>query len=328
MWKAEPAHLPVLMDEAVAALAIRDDGVYVDATFGGGGFSRAMLVAATCRVVGIDRDPEAVARGRALAAAEPRFRMLEGRFGELDSLLAAAGHRHVDGIVMDIGVSSFQLDQAERGFSFQKGGPLDMRMSRSGATAAEMLAQVGEAQLAGVLRELGDEPDARRIAAAVVRERASEPLTRTAQLAALIARVKGGRRGRTDPATRSFQAIRMWVNDELGELARALEAAERLLRHEGRLVVVSFHSGEDELVKRFVDARGGRPAGGSRHLPPAEVQDIRWVWAGRKAARPGEAEIAANPRARSARLRVAVRRRGDEDGAEEAGVAAAWRWAA
>jgi 16S rRNA (cytosine1402-N4)-methyltransferase len=326
MWKAEPAHLPVLRDEAVAALAIRPDGVYVDATFGGGGYSRAMLAVAACRVIGIDRDPEAVARGRALAVAEPRFQMIEGRFGDLDRLLPAAGHSRVDGIVLDVGVSSFQLDEAERGFSFQKAGPLDMRMSRSGASAADMLATVPEVELARLLRDLGGEPDARRIARAIVRERALTPLTRTDQLAALIARAKGGRRGPTDPATRSFQAIRIWVNDELGELDRALEAAERMLAPNGRLVVVSFHSGEDERVKHFIDDRGGRPVGGSRHLPPAEVRDIRWVWSGRKAARPGDAELAANPRARSARLRVAVRRRGDDDGEEPTMLA--WRLAA
>ena len=327
MWKAEPGHLPVLMDEAVAALAIRPNGVYVDATFGGGGYSRAMLAAVPRRVIGIDRDPEAVARGRMLAAAEPRFRMVDGRFGDLETLIAAAGESRVEGIVLDLGVSSFQLDRAERGFSFQKDGPLDMRMSRSGPSAADMLAAVGEAELARLLRDLGDEPDARRIAAAIVRERTATPLTRTDQLSALVARAKGGHRGRTDPATRTFQAVRMWVNDELSELGRALEAAEQVLAHGGRLVVVSFHSGEDEAVKRFVDGRGGRHDGGSRHLPPAAVQDMRWAWAGRKIARPGEAEIAANPRARSAKLRVAIRRRADEDSGDVPG-SAAMRWAA
>lgn len=327
MWKAEIGHLPVLMDEAVAALAIRDNGIYVDATFGGGGYSRLMLGSARCRVIGIDRDPQAVARGRSLAASEPRFTMVEGVFGDLEALLAGVGCRRVDGVVMDVGVSSFQLDEADRGFSFQKAGPLDMRMSRSGPSAAEMLASVDEAELARLLRDLGDEPDARRIAAAIVRERGHTPLTRTDQLASLIARAKPGRRGRTDPATRSFQAIRMWVNDELGELRRALDAAERVLRHGGRLVVVSFHSGEDELVKRFVDGRGGRPAAGSRHLPPAEAQDIRWAWAGRKIVRPGEVEIAANPRARSARLRVAVRLRDRDDADEDPGMGG-WRLAA
>ncbi|HMR31607.1 MAG TPA: 16S rRNA (cytosine(1402)-N(4))-methyltransferase RsmH [Geminicoccaceae bacterium] len=326
MWKAETGHLPVLMDEAVAALAIGGEGVYVDATFGGGGYSRAILRAGAGRAIGIDRDPQAVDRGRALAATEPRFTMIEGRFGDLEALLFGVGCRRVDGIVMDVGVSSFQLDQADRGFSFQKAGPLDMRMGRDGPTAAEMLAAVGEAELARLLRDLGDEPDARRIAAAIVRERQYSPLTRTDQLASLIARVKGGRRGRTDPATRAFQAIRMWVNDELGELGRALEAAELTLRHQGRLAVVSFHSGEDELVKRFVDDRGGRPTGGSRHLPPADAPDIRWAWAGRKMVRPGEAEIAANPRARSARLRAAVRLR-DADDADDPAMAD-WRLAA
>jgi 16S rRNA (cytosine1402-N4)-methyltransferase len=327
MWKAEPTHLPVLRDEAVAALAIRSGGVYVDATFGGGGYSRVMLAAAPCLVLGIDRDPEAVARGRELARVEPRFRMIAGRFGDMASLLAAAGHTRVDGVVLDIGASSFQLDDPERGFSFQKAGPLDMRMSRSGPTAAEMLAEVSEAELARLLRELGDEPDARRIARTIVAERAVAPIVRTDRLAELIARAKGGRRGPIDPATRAFQAIRIWVNDELGELDRALLGAERVLAHGGRMAVVSFHSGEDARVKRFVDARGGRPVGGSRHLPPAEARDIRWAWAERKTIRPKEAEIAANPRARSARLRVAIRRRGDEDATEEP-TTAGWRLAA
>lgn len=327
MWKTEAAHLSVLRDEAVASLAIRDGGIYVDATFGGGGYSRAMLAAAACRVVGIDRDPEAVARGRALAAAESRFSMVEGRFGDIERLLREAGRPCVDGVVLDIGVSSFQLDQAERGFSFQKVGPLDMRMSRSGPTAADLLAQVPEAELARLLRDLGDEPDARRVARAIVRGREVAPITRTDQLAELVARAKGGRRGPTDPATRSFQAIRIWVNDELGELDRALLGAERVLADGGRLAVVSFHSGEDERVKRFIAERGGREDHGSRHLPPALVHDARWTWVSRKAVRPGEAEIAANPRARSARLRVAVRRRGGEDAGEEP-LMVGWRIAA
>jgi 16S rRNA (cytosine1402-N4)-methyltransferase len=326
MWMTERGHTPVLLGEAVAALGVAPGSLHVDATFGGGGYSRAMLAAAPCRVIGIDRDPVAVRRGRELAAVEPRFTMLEGRFGEMQRLLPAIGVTAVDGIVLDLGVSSFQLDDPARGFSFAEAGPLDMRMGGDGPTAAELLAAAPEAEIAAVLRRLGDEPDARRIARAIVARRATAPLTRTDALAELIAAAKGGRRGPHHPATRAFQAIRMWVNDELGELDRALVAAEALLVDGGRLVVVAFHSGEDERVKRFIDSRGGRVPAGSRHLPPARAAVARWRWLGRKVVRPSPAEIAANPRARSARLRVAVRRRADAVAADEA--AAGWRDAA
>ncbi|MFO1068726.1 MAG: 16S rRNA (cytosine(1402)-N(4))-methyltransferase RsmH [Geminicoccaceae bacterium] len=308
MWNTEAGHLPVLLGPVVEAVAAVAGAVVVDATFGGGGYSRSLL-AAGARVIGIDCDPEAVARGEALAAAEPRFRILHGRFGAMVDLLAGIGVERVDAIVMDVGVSSFQLDQAERGFSFRHAGPLDMRMSREGPTAADMLATASEGEIAGVLRAFGDEPDAKRIARAIVRRRETAPLRRTEELAELVAAAKGGRRGPTDPATRTFQALRIWVNDELGELDRALEAAEALLVDGGRLVVVAFHSGEDERVKRFVDERGGRPASGSRHAPPVAQAAPRWSWVSRKAVMPGPAETASNPRARSARMRVAVRRR-------------------
>ena len=312
LWTSSSGHVPVLMVEAVTALVTAPGGVYLDATFGGGGYSRALLAATEGRVFGLDRDPDAVARGHGLAAAEPRFTMLHGTFGDMERVLAAVGVGALDGVVLDLGVSSFQLDQPERGFSFQQAGPLDMRMSREGPTAADLLRTLPESELARILRDYGDEPDARRIARALVARRATAPLSRTVELAALVAAAKGGRRGARDPATRTFQALRIAVNDELGELDRALEAAERLLVDGGRLVVVAFHSAEDARVKRFVDARGGRRSEAPRHQPPLRHAPPRWAWAGRKAARPGAEELRANPRARSARLRVAVRCRAGE----------------
>jgi 16S rRNA (cytosine1402-N4)-methyltransferase len=323
MWEAERRHVPVLLDAVVAALRPRPGRIIVDGTFGGGGYSRALL-AAGARVVGIDRDPAAVALGRVLAAAEPRFAMCAGPFGAMAELVGGLGVTRVDGIVLDLGLSSLQLDDASRGFSFQKPGPLDMRMSAEGATAAELLAGAAEEELATVLRLYGDEPDARRIARAIVRRRAAGPLTRTDELAELVAGVKGARRGAHDPATRTFQAIRIWVNDEQGELDRALAAAETLLADGGRLVTVCFHSGEDARVKRFIDERGGRPASVSRHAPPVAANAPAWLWLGRKVVTPSDRELAGNPRARSARMRVAVRRRLADDPPEERH----WQWRA
>lgn len=317
MWVADGGHLPVLLDAVLAALAPRPGQVIVDGTFGAGGYARSLL-AAGARVVAIDRDLEAVALARALAAREPRLAVCHGRFGDMVQLLAGAGHPRVDGVVLDLGLSSRQLDRAERGFSFQRPGPLDMRMGQEGPTAAALLATASLDELARVLRDFGDEPDARHIARAIIAERALRPIDTTDRLAALVARVKGGRRGPRDPATRTFQALRMWVNDEPEELARGLRAAEALLRDGGRLAVVSFHSGEDRCVKRFVDGRGGRAPAASRHVPPSQLPPRAWSWLVRKATTPGAAEVAANPRARSARLRVAVRHRaaGDEHAGE------------
>jgi 16S rRNA (cytosine1402-N4)-methyltransferase len=326
MCVADGGHVPVLLDAVLGALAPQPGQVIADGTFGAGGYARALL-AAGARVVAIDRDPEAVALGRALAAHEPRLVMCHGRFGDIARLVAGVGHERVDAVVLDLGVSSRQLDRPERGFSFQRAGPLDMRMEADGPTAADLLAAAPLDELARVLRDYGDEPDARRIARAIVAERAVRPLVTTDQLAALVARVKGGRRGARDPATRTFQALRMWVNDEPGELERGLLGAEALLRHGGRLAVVSFHSGEDRRVKRFVDERGGRLPGTSRHAPPTEATPRAWSWVTRKAARPGPAEIQANPRARSARLRVAVRHRATEEARADEPTAG-WRAAA
>ena len=291
--------------------------MYVDATFGGGGYSRPMLDAAACRVIAFDRDPDAVARARALAAERAAFTIVHAPFGEMREGLATVGVRAVDGIVFDLGVSSFQLDQGERGFSFQVDGPLDMRMSRSGPSAADLVNELGEPELARLLFTLGDEPQARSVARAIVKARAAAPLTTTGALAAVVARAKGGRQGPRDPATRTFQALRMAVNDEVGELERGLAAAEALLRPGGRLAVVSFHSGEDGAVKAFVNRHGGRQAQPSRHLPPIAFESPRWRWVKTGVIKPSAAELAANPRARSARLRVAERLAGATGSADD-----------
>ena len=318
-------HRPVLLDQALGALAPRDGGVYVDATFGGGGYSRAILERADCRVLAFDRDPDAVTRGRELATTHPGLTIVHAPFGEMRPRLQAAGIAQVGGIVFDLGVSSFQLDQRDRGFSFQGDGPLDMRMSRSGATAADLVDRLDEAALARLLSDLGDEPQAKRVAKAIVAARGNGPITTTAALAAIVAKAKGGRQGPRDPATRTFQALRMAVNDELGELERGLAAAEALLRPGGRLVVVAFHSGEDALVKGFVNRHGGRQQQPSRHLPPIVLAPPRWRWVRHGIAKPSAQEVGSNPRARSARLRVAERL-GDAGAAE--GEGSPWRRAA
>lgn len=322
-------HVPVLLEEVIAALQPLPQALIVDATFGAGGYSRALLAHAATRVVGVDRDPAAVARGLALAAAEPRFTMLEGRFSELEALLATAGIGKVDGIVADLGLSSLQLDDPARGFSFQGDGPLDMRMGAAGPTAADLLRDLGEEDLRDLLRRHGDEPQAGRIAKTIVARRAAAPLTRTGELRALVARAKGGRQGAPrDPATQTFQALRIAVNDEVSELEGLVEAAVGRLRPGGRLAIVSFHSGEDRAVKQAVDGRLGRPLPRSRHLPPAPAAAAAVLaWAAREPIRPGTAEIAANPRARSAKLRVALRLPSADEAAGES-ADEPWRMAA
>jgi 16S rRNA (cytosine1402-N4)-methyltransferase len=302
-------HVPVLRAEMLAALAVRREGTYLDATFGAGGYSRAILAAGAARVLGLDRDPAAVARGRALAAQQPAFTMLEGCFGELAAILARAGVERVDGLVLDLGLSSAQLADPARGFSFAADGPLDMRMSGTGLSAAELLATADEGTLADLIFRYGEERAARRIARAIVEQRRRAPLRRTHELAALVARTIGRGSGRIDPATRTFQALRIHLNDELGELERALAAADEVLAPGGRLVVVAFHSLEDRLVKRFLAERSGARPRPSRHqpLPAAAPAGPRFRLLTRQPVRPGAAEIAANPRARSARLRAALR---------------------
>jgi 16S rRNA (cytosine1402-N4)-methyltransferase len=296
-------HIPVLLEDAIAALDIAPGERHVDGTFGAGGYSRAMIVAGA-EVFGFDRDPDAIAAGRALEGSH--LRLFQGRFSQIDAMLADAEMLPVDGVVYDIGVSSMQLDQAARGFSFQSDGPLDMRMEQEGESAADFVNLASEGVLADVIYSLGDEPKSRRIARAIV---AARPVTRTSELANIVRRATGYKpHDKKDPATRTFQAIRIHVNRELEELEQGLEAAERALRPGGRLAVVTFHSLEDRLVKRFLRARSGANPAASRHAPAASAggpaPSFERV---AKAVRPSAAELARNPRARSATLRVARR---------------------
>ncbi|HET8612572.1 MAG TPA: 16S rRNA (cytosine(1402)-N(4))-methyltransferase RsmH [Sphingomonas sp.] len=299
-------HIPVMLDEVMAALAVRPGETHVDGTFGAGGYTRAILAAGAGRVFAFDRDPDAIAAGRALEAeSEGRLVLVARRFSEMAGVLAERGVAAVDGVTLDIGVSSMQLDRAERGFSFQSDGPLDMRMSRGGQTAADFLNSADEAEIADVLYLYGEERQSRRIARAIV---AARPLTRTAELAEVVRRAVGYRPGAPkDPATRTFQAIRIHLNRELDELERGLEAAEALLAPGGRLAVVSFHSLEDRIVKRFLKDRSGAVPAGSRHRPAAGPAPAPRFDRVSRAVRAGEAEIARNPRSRSATLRSARR---------------------
>lgn len=303
-----PGHEPVMLGEVLRYMAPAPGQTIIDATFGGGGYTRALLAAGVDMVLALDRDPDAVARGQDLVAQEPRLKLAHARFGELDQVVAAIKPpMSVDGIVFDLGVSSFQLDQAERGFSFRHDAPLDMRMEREGQTAAELIASIAEVDLARLLWNFGDEREARRIARMVVTERQKEPISTTRQLADIVARAKGPSRELIDPATRTFQALRIAVNDELAELRLGLAAAEQVLRPGGRLVTVAFHSGEDSIVKDFINERGGRTRRANRHLPSLPEEEPRWGWVTDRPVRPEPAETERNPRARSARLRGAIR---------------------
>ena len=303
-------HTPVLLEEVLAGLAIRADGRYCDATFGRGGHTAAMLdgLGPGGRVVAIDRDGEAIRAGRLRFADEPRLTLMRGSFARLEELVRAAeveGELH--GVLLDLGVSSPQLDEADRGFSFMQDGPLDMRMdNKTGQTAAEWLARASERELADTLHRLGEERFARRIARAIVGARAEGPIERTGQLAAVIAAAVPTREPGKHPATRSFQAIRMRVNAELESLEAALPQALRLLAPGGRLCVISFHSLEDRMVKRFIqrETRGDPHYAGLPHIPPHARPRLRKIGG---ATMPSDAEIARNPRARSAVLRVAER---------------------
>lgn len=302
-------HRPVMLAEVLAELAPRDGERFVDGTFGAGGYSSAILDRARCSVLGIDRDRTAVDAGEALAAASAgRLHLAHGPFSGLADLAEAASWDSVDGVVLDLGVSSMQLDQAERGFSFQKDGPLDMRMGQDGPSAADVVNALPEKDLADVIFRYGEERRSRLIARRIVDARANEPFTRTKALADLVSDAIGRRGGQAiHPATRTFQALRIYVNRELHELADALFAAERILRAGGRLVVVAFHSLEDRIVKRFFADRSRTSAGGSRHQPEAHVEPATFSVARRSALTPGAAEIDENPRARSARLRTGIR---------------------
>jgi 16S rRNA (cytosine1402-N4)-methyltransferase len=304
------SHIPVMLAEMLEALAPRANARILDGTFGGGGYASAILEAAPCTLWAIDRDPEAIARGAALAARHPgRLHLIEGSFGNLLPLLHEAGVDALDGIVLDLGVSSFQIDDARRGFSFMRDGPLDMRMGDHGPTAADLVATLSEAELADVLFEFGEERLSRRIARAIVRAREEAPVVTTLQLAAIIRGAMPPSRDGIHPATRSFQALRIKVNDELGEIERALGAASTLLAPGGRLVVVSFHSLEDRIVKRFFAGASGRTPGPSRHDPRglAAVAAPAFRLLTPRARRPCNEELRHNPRSRSARLRALQR---------------------
>lgn len=303
-------HVSVMLSEVAAALHPKSGEVFADGTFGGGGYSRAILSAADCSVYGIDRDPDAIARGQAMQAEfAPRLTLVHGAFGEMDVLLAAHGVQALDGVTLDLGVSSDQIDRAERGFSFQSDGPLDMRMSGQGLSAADVVNTYEADEIANILWLYGDEKRSRAIAKAIVAARDMQPLARTQDLAQICQSVLGRGHDGLHPATRTFQALRIYVNDELGELVRGLVAAERLLRPKGRLAVVSFHSLEDRIVKRFLAERTGKTANPSRHAPagPSSSVSPSFELILRGAQSASDAEARANPRARSAKLRAAMR---------------------
>lgn len=297
-------HVPVLVAEVIAALAVHSGDVVVDGTFGAGGYTRALLAAGAAKVIAFDRDPDAIAAGPGLVD-DPRLSLVQERFSQMDRVLAERGIAAADSICLDIGISSMQIDRPERGFSFQGDGPLDMRMEQSGLTAAEFLNAADEAEIARVLRDYGEEPRSRAIARAIV---AARPVERTGELAAIVRRAAGFRPGmKSDPATRTFQAIRIHLNAELDELELGLEAAERALKPGGRLAVVTFHSLEDRIVKHFFRERSGANPGGSRHRPAVREPDAPTFERVARPVSPSQAEVLANPRARSARLRSAVR---------------------
>ena len=298
-------HIPVLLDEVVDALAIVPGERHVDATFGAGGYTGAFLERGA-EVAAFDRDPHAIEGGqRLLAESDGRLILIEAPFSAMEAELTSRGLAPVDGVTMDIGVSSMQLDQAERGFSFQADGPLDMRMSQSGMSAADFVNEADESEIADVLYHYGEEHQSRRVARAIV---AARPLTRTSELAAVVRKALGHKpHDKKDPATRTFQAIRIHLNRELDELTEGLVAAERVLKPGGRLAVVTFHSLEDRLVKRFLRERSGSEPAGSRHRPATGPVAAPSFEPPAKAVRAGEEEVARNPRARSATLRVARR---------------------
>ncbi len=305
---APARHVPVLLDEVIEALAPRDGGVYVDGTFGAGGYTGAILGAAQTRVIALDRDPSAIAGGAGLVAASGgRLALVETVFGDMEEAVREQSVAAVDGVVLDIGVSSMQIDEAERGFSLRFDGPLDMRMEQAGESAADVVNTADEELLADIIYNYGEERRSRYVARAIVERRKEAPITSTAELAELVAGVVRAEPHGPHPATRTFQALRIHVNDELGELGRALHAAERILKPGGRLVVVTFHSLEDRIVKQFLARRSARSAGGSRHMPDEGVAPPTFRLLSRGVVAATDSECARNPRARSAKLRAAER---------------------
>ena len=302
-----PRHIPVLGREAVEMLKPHDGGIYVDATFGAGGYSRALLEVAGTRVIGIDRDRSAVTAGFDLVdRSGGRLTLVEDRFSNLAEVCAAQGIQSIDGVVMDVGVSSMQLDQADRGFSFRLDGPLDMRMGHDGPIAADVIAKASETDLASIIYIFGEERHSRKVARAIVAARNEAPITTTRALADIVSKVVRSKPGDIHPATRTFQGLRIFVNEELDELHLALAAAEQVLKPGGRLVAVSFHSLEDRIVKNFLTERA-KAGGGSRHLPEVAQAAPSFGLLTKRPVTPGPEEISANPRARSAKLRAAER---------------------
>lgn len=308
---ADARHRPVMLAEVLSALTPRDGGIYIDGTFGAGGYTRGLLGAADCKVLAIDRDPDAIKGGAALVAAFPdRLTLVEGRFSDMEDLASRFGITMIDGAALDIGVSSMQIDEAGRGFSFAKDGPLDMRMEQSGPSAADVVNQAEADHLTRIIGILGEERKARPIAHAIVKARAEAPILTTLGLVSAVERATGRQRpqDRIHPATRTFQALRIYVNRELEELGHALAAAERLLKPGGRLAVVTFHSLEDRIVKRFFTERSGKLPSPSRHMPGREAgEEARFIPVFRGHQEAGQAETAENPRARSAKLRAGER---------------------
>ncbi len=308
---ADARHRPVMLAEVLSALTPRDGGIYIDGTFGAGGYTRGLLDAADCKVLAIDRDPDAIKGGAALVAAFPdRLTLVDGRFSDMEDLAHRFGITMIDGAALDIGVSSMQIDEAARGFSFAKDGPLDMRMEQSGPSAADVVNQAEADHLTRIIGILGEERKARAIAHAIVKARAEAPILTTLELVRAVERATGRQRpqDRIHPATRTFQALRIYVNRELEELGYALAAAERLLKPGGRLAVVTFHSLEDRIVKRFFAERSGKLPSPSRHMPGrGEGEEARFIPVFRGHQDASEAETAENPRARSAKLRAGER---------------------
>ncbi|KZD23701.1 16S rRNA (cytosine(1402)-N(4))-methyltransferase RsmH [Tardiphaga robiniae] len=321
MSKPDTRHISVLGVEAVDMLSPRAGGIYVDATFGAGGYSRAILATEGTRVIAIDRDQTAIAGGFDLVdASDGRLTLVEDRFSNLADVCTAQGEPLVDGVVMDVGVSSMQIDQAERGFSFRFDGPLDMRMSQYGPTAADVVAKASEADLANIIYIFGEERHSRSVARAIVAARKEADIETTKQLVDIVQKVVWAKPGEIHPATRTFQALRIFVNAELDELHIALAAAERVLKPGGRLSVVSFHSLEDRIVKNFMTERS-KTGGGSRHLPEVAQSRPRFSLVNKRPITAGEDELKANPRARSAKLRGAER---TDAPAQDAGPLPGW----